>query len=422
MIVEPVAGDRVEDNLNPVGRASSTRFSTLLCTPVSLSQDVGLALGAQAGPARIAQVVTEAGFSRFRQAAETPVQPRLRGATVSANATAGNREAVEAWDGVLFDRFARFRHIILPGLGAHGDRGLELHPPQPGERVLDIGSGFGDTTRQMAAMVGPRGEAVGVDASPRFTHAARAEAEQAAVANARFAVADVEAGGLGGGYDRAFSRFGTTFFANPVRALRNVRAALVPGGELCMVVWRQKPDNPWLYAAERAVERILERREDSDQPTCGPGPFSMANADTTSGILISAGFEDIRFVRCDTQMLIGRDLDEAIDYVMAIGPAAEIIRLAGEDADPIRRELRDTVRGALEPFDRTDGVHAQMSTWIVSARAGSSTGAAELAIHQPASWLPTGAMSSTSGRHAGTITPWSSVTCAPSSPSPGTAR
>jgi SAM-dependent methyltransferase len=71
MIVEPAAGDRVEDNLNPVGRAYYG-FSTLLCTPASLSQDVGLALGAQAGPARIAQVVTEAGFTRFRRVAETP--------------------------------------------------------------------------------------------------------------------------------------------------------------------------------------------------------------------------------------------------------------------------------------------------------------------------------------------------------------
>jgi SAM-dependent methyltransferase len=71
MIVEPAAGDRVEDNLNAVGRAYYG-FSTLLCTPASLSQDVGLALGAQAGPARIAQVVREAGFTRFRRVAETP--------------------------------------------------------------------------------------------------------------------------------------------------------------------------------------------------------------------------------------------------------------------------------------------------------------------------------------------------------------
>jgi 2-polyprenyl-3-methyl-5-hydroxy-6-metoxy-1,4-benzoquinol methylase len=71
MIVEPKAGDRVEDNFNPVGRAYYG-FSTLLCTPASLSQDVGLALGAQAGEARIHEVVTAGGFSRFRRVAETP--------------------------------------------------------------------------------------------------------------------------------------------------------------------------------------------------------------------------------------------------------------------------------------------------------------------------------------------------------------
>lgn len=71
MVVEPAAGDRIEDNLNPVGRAYYG-FSTLLCTPSSLSQDVGLAIGTQAGPARINDIVTAAGFSRFRIAAQTP--------------------------------------------------------------------------------------------------------------------------------------------------------------------------------------------------------------------------------------------------------------------------------------------------------------------------------------------------------------
>jgi len=71
LIVEPMAADRVEGNFNPVGRAYYS-FSTLLCTPASLSQEVGLALGAQAGEARIADVVGTAGFTRFRRAAETP--------------------------------------------------------------------------------------------------------------------------------------------------------------------------------------------------------------------------------------------------------------------------------------------------------------------------------------------------------------
>ncbi|HEY5980277.1 MAG TPA: class I SAM-dependent methyltransferase [Microlunatus sp.] len=71
MVVEPMAGDRVEDNLNPVGRVYYG-FSTLLCTPASLAQDVGAALGTQAGPARIRRLVAEAGFHHCRSAAETP--------------------------------------------------------------------------------------------------------------------------------------------------------------------------------------------------------------------------------------------------------------------------------------------------------------------------------------------------------------
>lgn len=71
MIVEPFANDELKDNLNPVGRVYYS-FSTLLCTPCSRSQEVGLCLGAQAGESRIRQVVTSAGFTRFRRAAETP--------------------------------------------------------------------------------------------------------------------------------------------------------------------------------------------------------------------------------------------------------------------------------------------------------------------------------------------------------------
>lgn len=71
MIVEPFAGDRLEDNLNPIGRIYYAA-STMVCTPASLDQEVGLALGAQAGEARLGRVAAEAGFTRFRRAAETP--------------------------------------------------------------------------------------------------------------------------------------------------------------------------------------------------------------------------------------------------------------------------------------------------------------------------------------------------------------
>src|SRR5918992_666083 len=161
--------------------------------------------------------------------------------------TTANAEAIEAWDGPLFERFVKYRHIVVAGLKQFGDEGMRAHPPPPGGRVLDIGCGFGDTTQQLAELVGADGFAVGVDAAPRFIEAAREEAAEAGVGNVRFDVVDVETSPFEERFDYAFSRMGTMFFASPVAALRNVREALVPGGQLVMVVWRVREDNEWLY-------------------------------------------------------------------------------------------------------------------------------------------------------------------------------
>jgi ubiquinone/menaquinone biosynthesis C-methylase UbiE len=292
--------------------------------------------------------------------------------TASDLPTAANDEAIRAWDGPLYDRFVRFREIVTSGLGAHGEEALRLHPPQPGQRVLDIGCGFGDTTQRITELVGPAGEAVGVDAAPRFIEAAIRETGELGIANARFLVADVQETLLGADlFDVAFSRFGTMFFANPVAALRNVRRALVPGGKLTMVVWRRRIDNDWLYRAQTIVEKIVTRPEEYDEPTCGPGPFSMADADTTSDVLTHAGFTDIAFHRCDIPILIGKDLDEALELVMALGPAGEILRLAGDRAAHLHGQVEAALREGLAEFAvEADGaLRAPASTWIVTASA-----------------------------------------------------
>ncbi len=289
--------------------------------------------------------------------------------TVPAENAASNEEAIEAWNGVLFDRFVKFRDILTSGLGAHGEEALRCHPPRPGDRVLDIGCGFGDTTQRLAGLVGSDGAALGIDAAERFVELARQEAAAAGLSNVSFVAGDVQTAVFGERFDYAFSRMGTMFFANPVAALRNVREALVPGGRLCMVVWRRKLDNDWVHRAELVVEDFLEESEDSDEPTCGPGPFSMADADTTSDILVGAGFEAVNLRRCDLDIVIGHDLDHAVDLVMSIGPAGEVIRLAGADADRIRPEIAAALRAALADFAGPDQVTAPASTWIVSATA-----------------------------------------------------
>jgi SAM-dependent methyltransferase len=283
---------------------------------------------------------------------------------------ASNEDAIAAWNGVLFDRFVRFRDVLTTGLGAHGERGLRLHPPRSGDRALDVGCGFGDTTLRLAELVGSEGEAVGVDAAGRFISTARREAAEAGVANARFLVADIQADDLDGPFDYAFSRFGTMFFANPVIALRNIQRALVPDGRFCMVVWGRKLDNEWLHRAERVVQRYLTRPATTDEPTCGPGPFSMASAGATADLLVRAGFHDISLEHCDIEITIGADLDEAVEFVMALGPAGELIRLAGNEAEACRPSIVAALTEALAGLRGPEGgeVRAPASSWIVGAR------------------------------------------------------
>lgn len=280
-----------------------------------------------------------------------------------------NEEAIEAWNGVLYDRFVQFRDIVTSGLGAHGEEALRRHPLRTGERVLDIGCGFGDTSRRLAGLVGGDGAVLGMDAAARFIETAREEAERVGAPHLRFMVGDVEVADFEERFDYAFSRFGTMFFANPVAALGNVRRALVPGGRLCMVVWRRKIDNEWLHQAETVVQRFVTEPEESDEPTCGPGPFAMADADTTSQILVGAGFEEIELRRCDLEIEIGRDLEQAVEFVTALGPAGEVIRLAGDEAEQLRPQIEAALREALSEFEGPDGVRAAASTWIVGATA-----------------------------------------------------
>lgn len=274
-----------------------------------------------------------------------------------------NAESQRAWDGVLFDRFVRYRHLIVAGLSQHGAAAIDRFPPRVGDRVLDVGCGFGDTTQALAHIVGPTGSAFGVDIAPRFIDAAREEARD--VANVRFEVMDVQAASLDETFDYAFSRFGTMFFAMPVAAFRNIRAALRPGAPFVSVVWRRKLDNPWMHVAEEVVKPLVPEPEETDEARCGPGPFAMANADTLSAQLKSGGFDEITLQRFDLPYKLGNTLDEAIEFNLALGPAAEAVRLAGADDTALRPLLRD----ALAPYETPDGVIAGSSVWIVAARA-----------------------------------------------------
>jgi SAM-dependent methyltransferase len=266
---------------------------------------------------------------------------------------------------VLFDRFLEFRDLMVGGLGRHGQIAMDAFPPATGGRVLDIGCGFGDTTQELARRVGPDGRALGLDAAARFIAAA---GEENSEPNCSFVVADLQAHTFTETFDYAFSRMGTMFFANPVVALRNVAAGMAPGGRIVSVVWRRREDNEWIYRAELAVKKYLSKPDDSDEPTCGPGPFSMAGADTVSDIYQHAGFTDICLRRVDLDMLIGDSMQRAIDLNLALGPGAEVVRLLGDRAEHAIPQIRADLEAALKEFVADDGrLYGPSSTWVITA-------------------------------------------------------
>jgi SAM-dependent methyltransferase len=281
--------------------------------------------------------------------------------------TTANADAISAWNTVLYEKSVQYRDILVTALGAHGTGAIEHHAPAPGSRVVDLGCGFGDTAVELARRVGSAGRVVGIDAAERFVEAARRENRD--IPNLRFEVADIQAGVPGGPYDLAFSRMGMMFFASPVAALRRVRDALVQRGKLVMVVWRNKAANVAIQVSEQAVRALLGDPDKGAHVTCGPGPFSMASADVVTDQLVAAGFTGIRLERSDAALYIGRTIEAAVDFALTIGPAGEVVRLAGDAAIERRDEIEDAVRQSLLPFVRPDGVWAGSSAWIVSATA-----------------------------------------------------
>jgi ubiquinone/menaquinone biosynthesis C-methylase UbiE len=277
---------------------------------------------------------------------------------------------IQAWNTVLFDKFTRFRHLLVDGLSRHSDAALARAAYAPGERVLDIGCGFGDSTLRIARGVGPDGGAVGMDCAENFIRVCQSDAREAGIGNVRFFAGDAQWDDLGGPYDHAFARFGTMFFEMPGAAMRNVLGALKPGGTFTQIVWRKREDNAWLHEAELRVKAIVPviDPEQSNQVHCGPGPFSMSGPDMVSTMMRGAGFERIAFERHDCDICIGRDLGEAIEFAMALGPAGEVMRLAGAAAERLKPRVVAALTQALAPFVRGNGVFAPSSTWIITAQ------------------------------------------------------
>jgi len=276
-------------------------------------------------------------------------------------------EFVQFWNEILVPKFVKYKHVLVGGLGKHSAAIFPKLEVNPGETVMDAGAGFGDTAIMLAGRVGPTGHVTAIDCCDAFLDYGRKDAAAAGVTNATFTEADIQFTPFAPEYDLVFSRFGTMFFENPVAAMRNMRKALKPGGRFTMIVWRDMADNPWLGAAKAIALKHLPQ-PGADARTCGPGPFSMADQELVTAQMKASGFTDIVFERVDAPVRMGDSIDDAIGFQLALGPAGEVYREAGDAAAAKHDALVADLTALLEPHATDDGVYMASSSWVVSAR------------------------------------------------------
>jgi SAM-dependent methyltransferase len=230
------------------------------------------------------------------------------------------------------------------------------------DRVIDIGCGTGQTTRD-AARTAVFGSVLGVDTSAPAIERARELAGAEGLNNVTHAVADVQVHAFENeAFDVAISRFGTMFFADPAAAFSNVARALRPGARLVMMVWQDHARNDWALSIANA---LAADQASLPRPPDAMDPFSLGDPATVTTILESAGFIESSFIDVHAPVFYGRDVAAALDWVRGFADVRETL----QQLDPASRQhALARLDRTLEAHTRADGIWFDSRAWIVTAR------------------------------------------------------
>jgi SAM-dependent methyltransferase len=274
-----------------------------------------------------------------------------------------NADQIAFWNGLAGERWAKFQDQLDKGMAPITAGLLPFVNAKPGEHVLDLGCGCGGTALKYADAVGASGSVTGVDISRPMLSIARDRAHQAN-ANIRFIEADAAVARFTPEYDLAASRFGVMFFADPIAAFANIRAALKPRGRLAFVCWRPLAENMWSRVPMETAKPLLPPQPPADP--LAPGPFAFADAARTKSLLEQAGFKNIRIEKLDSAMWLGSDAEEAATQALTIGPLA---RALVEVDTGLKNKIRALVKARLAEFAGPGGIAPPAACWLVGAEA-----------------------------------------------------
>ena len=273
-----------------------------------------------------------------------------------------NVDMANAWDGDEGDQWTRFADEFDTQFRSIWARFLDTDPIAPADRVLDIGCGSGQSTRD-AARLARDGSALGVDLSESMLAEARRRASTEGLTNVEFLRADAQVHAFEPAtFDVAISRFGVMFFADRPAAFANIGSALRPGGRLALLVWQANAANEWIMV----VRESLAAGRDLPMPAPGaPGPAALADPDDVEALLTGVGFEAVQLTSFNEPLWFGADADAAYAFVGGIG----IVKGLSDGLDDVARaDAHEKLKAALRSHETPEGVRFGSAVWLITAQ------------------------------------------------------
>ena len=276
-----------------------------------------------------------------------------------------NAEQLAYWNGSGGLHWTRRQDLQDALLAPLSRLALDGAKAMPGEQVIDVGCGCGESSIDLAKRVAPGGHVYGIDISvPMLTRARERIPDGAPLTFIEADAATFEF--QPGSVDLLFSRFGVMFFADPAAAFANMRKAMKPGGRVLFVCWRDPRENPWLMMPLNAAYKHIPRLPPVAPGS--PGPFGFSDEIFVQRILTDAGFTNIRHDPADLllDIAIGKGLEAAVQTALEMGPTSRA--LLGQPPE-LYASVASSIRETLSPYQNGETVPLQAAAWIVSAKA-----------------------------------------------------
>ena len=275
-----------------------------------------------------------------------------------------NSRGVEFWNSTMGHSWVAQQAVISDVFTSVTNVSLDAAAAKPGEHVIDIGCGTGDTLLAFAKAVGPSGSVLGVDVSVPMLDFAKHRATEATLSNAAFALADATSYAFEPRWaDLVYSRFGVMFFDDPIRAFTNIRSGMKTGGRLVFVCFRTMPESPWFRVPIEAARPHVPPQPPVDP--LAPGMFSLAREERLRGILAEAGFREVE-LKATNVPIHGKDTTQSMAFITQAGPLPALLENASGEQ---RIRATEAVRSALAANIGADGRGLHVGLWLVSALA-----------------------------------------------------